>query len=421
MKWQSREPRSAEGLQALSRAEYLFEIITPVFGGGVALNLEPRANVKPIDTATPIRGAGVRGQLRAWWRALYGVACGSVREMRERETALWGAASRPGVVSLSIVDYALALQDVPIFSSEPNRAGTNWNPRPISKDGSLAYGAFPLQHTAGLNARGENGTLQRVTGTARLVVTDRNGTAAVSPEVSDAVEAWLTFGGIGGRTRRGFGCARRVGAHDAEQFALELAARLPTPRLPLPSFKNHRLVFGRPSTGPDTALEFALSKLKAFRQGEGRGRNPGANNHPGRSRWPEPDEIRRIQHTHHQNHRPQHLVRKFPRAAFGMPIIFHFKDAADPGNSTLVPRGKERLASPLRLGVIREGERKFRPFALVLSNREVLPAELRYPGASTPVETVLATAEASWHNSPLNGESDVLQAFLTFFAEGTTT
>lgn len=421
MKWQSREPRSAEALQAVSRAEYLFEIITPVFGGGVALNLEPRANVKPIDTATPIRGAAVRGQLRAWWRALYGVACGSVREMRERETALWGAASRPGSVSLSIVDDGLSRQEVQVFSSEPNSAGNKWNPRPLTRDGSLAYGAFPLQHKAGLNAKGDNGALQRVAGTARLVVTERNGSAAVSPEVIDSVEAWLTFGGIGGRTRRGFGCARRVGAHDAKLFASELALRLPPPRLPLPSFKNHRLVFGRPSPGPDAALELALSKLKAFRQGEGIGRNPGSGKHPGRSRWPEPDQIRRIQHTHHQNHSPQHIVRKFPRAAFGMPIIFHFKDAADPGDSTLVPRGKERLASPLRLGVTRDGERSFRPFALVLSNREVPPAEIRYPGASTPVETVLATAEASWHNSPLNGESDVLKAFLTFFAEGTTT
>ena len=99
------------------------------------------------------------------------------------------------------------------------------------------------------------------------------------------------------------------------------------------------------------AWHICVRKLQKFRQGPGfarkandQGQANGAS--PGRSYWPEPDAIRRMadrwfgknqlsQHLNGQrqpvgdphDHAPSHLSGNvFPRAAFGLPIIFKFRD-----------------------------------------------------------------------------------------------
>ena len=60
---------------------YSCKLVTPLYGGGV------RAGA--VDEAMPIRAAGLRGQLRFWWR----IACGpfdSSEVMFRRESAIWG-------------------------------------------------------------------------------------------------------------------------------------------------------------------------------------------------------------------------------------------------------------------------------------------------------------------------------------------
>jgi CRISPR-associated protein Cmr1 len=417
--WSTAEPRAISPRDP-ETLEYTFEVITPVFGGGAILNQKPRTHIKPVDPVTPVRGATIRGHLRAWWRALYGVACGSIEEMRRQETALWGAASVPGAVSLSIVCDGLKNLEESVFESRPNTNRTSWNARSLQGKENVAYGAFPLQHEGSQHAETENGKLTRLRGPITLQVRVLGLEAAAKQQISDTVEAWLVFGGIGGRTRRGFGAVGRSGTLDVKRFASELALRLPAPKLPLPAFKGHQLVVAGSLESADRALDFALGKLRKFRQGERIGRNPGQQpNRPGRSRWPEADAIRRVVRRHDPAHAPAHPVRKFPRAAFGMPIIFHFQSKTDPGDSTLLPQGKDRLASPLRLGVARIGEKTYVPFALVFANRERFSAELKPKGDSAqPVETALRPDEAQWTNSPLNGQNDVLLSFLEFFSSG---
>lgn len=100
---------------------------------------------------------------------------------------------------------------------------------------------------------------------------------------------------------------------------------------------------------------------------------------PGRSRWPEPDSIRRLSGSGPFIHAPNHPVQKgFPRADLGLPIIFHFKDYVetlppgvpnDPPDTTLEgPRsGLSRFASPVITKAIQVSERKYRPLVIVLT------------------------------------------------------
>lgn len=71
------------------------------------------------------------------------------------------------------------------------------------------------------------------------------------------------------------------------------------------------------------AREGAVFWLRQFRQAEKYARDPGtAPTRPGRSRWPEPDKLRRIFRTHSAAHRPRyHDTLIWPRAQFGLPIV----------------------------------------------------------------------------------------------------
>ncbi len=108
--------------------------LTPVFGGGVAIDA--------------VRGASVRGQLREWWRR----TCGfdehggplELRVLREREALLWGWAStkaepRRGWVSVAVDSRRLG----PARPMDVLDLGANgkWRPKPGA---GVAYGTFPL-------------------------------------------------------------------------------------------------------------------------------------------------------------------------------------------------------------------------------------------------------------------------------------
>ncbi len=289
------------------------EFITPMFGGGVRLNAE-NPHLKEADSVTPVRGAAVRGALREWWRR---VCCEGVplAEMKRREERLWGWASTKGLVSIAVTSAL--------------------TPRPVGYTGldlDRKYGAFPLQPAQG----GPNpGSLISFQGTFSVTISMDGGramtdSAALWVEIQRTWLAFVSFGGLGGRTRRGFGAIRVVdtGATGLDEAVASLGWKT-------------RLV-KRSARSAEDAHKQALGRLRSFRQFRTGPR--------GRSRWPEPDEIRKLTNRIPPAHaKPIVVVPKFPRAAFGMPIIFHFMGTGEPGDQSLQPRGKERLASPLIL------------------------------------------------------------------------
>ena len=361
------------------------EVLTPMFGGGVWIDpREGRTHLKEPDEVTPIRGAAIRGQLRFWWRATHGARCGSIAVMREREDALWGNASLPSSVGLRL---------------EGSRLGA---PAPMDvpdSDKDLSYATFPLRPVDSSIP----GKLHTIDGHTTLVLT---GPAQHEQEVRDALDAWLAFGGLGGRTRRGFGAVASGEALDPEAVLKRLTSGGGEPLAGVSSLYGARLVLGRSGRNKALdALRLGLQRLRAFRQHSDANRM---------NTWPEPDAIRRITGVGCPRH---NKATAFPRGQLGSPIIFHFKEGDDPSDTTLTPEDAERRASPVLIRPYKSGESSYRVMALCLSDpaAEREGYVLREGATRHPVTTRLEPQEADF--APLNGEPDVLKRFLDYFQE----
>jgi CRISPR-associated protein Cmr1 len=352
--------------------ERRYQFLTYVFGGGVKV----KEHEKHRDTVTPVRVASVRGQLRFWWRACNPSRCNTVEELRKREGEIWGTTSQASQVEIAVVSQPSAPRDIQVFEY-------NARHRLVTCAGmrEIAYGAFPLQPSREAQEAGDRPWVLFDYGNSTFSL------AFTYPEelrrdVEAALWAWENFGGLGGRTRRGFGAISRVGAQRTlSDIESELSKYKGNPRIAeVPSLYQARFATeSRSHSNPLEAWKVGLGLLQSMRQGRGFGRNhplPNSQKPAGRSRWPEPDEIRRLTGKFAPLHgNPVVQVRRFPRAVFGMPIVFHFHpgSAAEPGSAgdpgmkplQLQPVGFERFASPLMIRPITEGT-GFRASALAL-------------------------------------------------------
>lgn len=209
----------------------------------------------------------------------------------------------------------------------------------------------------------------------------------------------------------------------ATRFRLELGART----VEWPQFAEGVWYFpgGEPAL---TAWDRVIWTLRDFRQGQNFGRNPGSPR-PGRSRFPEPESIRRLaSDTNRQVSGHQRLSQipddAFPRAEFGLPIVFHFQGKGEPATSILYPivgEGREqRMGSPLLLRPVGTAEGKAVAMAVRLRAPALTEVELTGDSISQPAlfpaMAIHRPDLASYPNSPLAGSSDgsALEAFLAF-------
>ena len=184
-----------------------YELITPLFGGGVTPS--------EADPVTVIRGTEIRGQLRFWWRACRGGNAefkGDLTKMKEAEGKLWGTATKKDdatarhneniQISVDVTNPGTAVKPFNVVENDRRRkvvSNTELNAPP-------AYAAFPMQPTDD-ELRKPNLKIKEVRSniTFKLTITFPTNQRE---EVEAALWAWETFGGIGARTRRGFGALR---------------------------------------------------------------------------------------------------------------------------------------------------------------------------------------------------------------------
>jgi CRISPR-associated protein Cmr1 len=316
---------------------------------------------------TPVRVPSIRGQLRFWWRACNPSGLAAVEALSEREAKVFGSTTEPSPLGLAIVRAPEPVRDVPVLK---DRFVV------VDERHGRAYGAFPLREP---NNGTDHGVLHEHPGDWTIAVSYPE---AITEDVEAAFWAWAHFGGLGGRVRRGFGAVAEIQRGRGALAGLDegwrrfvSGAAVPWPHLPAFGARRLRRKAGGWKTGAD-AQEYLLGVLRRLRQGEtGRRREaddvPGR--HPGRSYWPEPDAIRKIIGARAPDHRqPVTQLDAFPRAAFGMPIIFHFKDRLDPPDTTLLPqvgdKVKGRLASPLVLRPHRAPDGSIEALALALGH-----------------------------------------------------
>lgn len=225
------------------------------------------------------------------------------------------------------------------------------------------------------------------------------------PEIQATFWAWDNFGGIGARTRRGFG-ALKLSNHKIN--GNQANVKLCETKEILESQAKKFIYGGKPPKGVpylDKVLRFAsisfdtnsneiwkelVNAYKSFRQqreiiqeyNEFRGQ---MEDKPKRGKWNDPEAIRKITNQRLPKHEEiaRLAIEKFPRAAFGMPIEFKFKDSFksnnsrdtefdkafyDPRKTSLNLTGFERFSSPLILRPIACYKNKAVGIALIIED-----------------------------------------------------
>ena len=365
-----------------------------MYGGGVETGA--------VDRYMPIRASAIRGHLRFWWRLLNDVGRTS-KDLFSHESALWGGISSTGPQASRVM---LQIKADPV---EP-RHMVRFRSRPRE------FPAYALI----LEREDDPELLNTEYGFELVLRFERTVDTPQREQVIEALRWWASFGGVGARCRRGLG-AVNVTSDDTALTPVSTAEV---------EQRSGRMIVGRPASHDAvTAWRTAIETLRRFRQGPGVGRNPGREKRPGRSRWPEPDTIRRFSDRHAPGHEPRHPVKGwYPRAAFGLPLVFHFKDGGDPfprnrgaaqEDNALKPRDSDRMASPLILRPWFDGS-QYCPAAMLLSGWE--------KRISIPVRFGTEAAEPAWPEAPFErarlaaqiepiGDSgtDALSAFMAYF------
>lgn len=402
-----------------------YELITPLFGGGVEPGL--------ADPVTVVRATEIRGQLRFWWRAIRGNApefdC-KIEAMKKTEDRLWGAASSgdspfPSVVHLQVTTTNRGRKLV-VRDREGKEIDVS------SLNSPLGYAAFPLRDKR-----------QQVLEGVRFTLNIHYPQIART-EIEAALWAWEIFGGLGGRTRRGFGAIRLLKVNGKVERLLPSNSRSAIDMIllklneyiqegdfpnsvPFLSLEQDDYLFTDSIANSVECLTHLLGALKNFRHDrpmnefidpkDGRKKK-----RPGRNRWPEPDEIRRLTRSSFSRHRePLSMIGAFPRSQFGLPIIFQFKDSdkGDPQTTTLqgVQKESSRLASPLIIKPVPCEGGKYLGLAFILGGTSVtdIPGGVILKDApNNPKVKTEVTKEQAKQIARLNGNRDVLIGFLNF-------
>lgn len=384
---------------------YKCTLVTPMYGGGVKAG--------KVDREMPIRASSIRGQLRFWWR----IACGpfsSPKEMFDRETEIWGG----------IGDKAAVASQVEI-RVKPLDLG-NYPVKTVNE--------FKRQSSIGIkyvlgSVNGSSAKLPSILSNEKNIPFDIDiySTEEVKPDVEIALRWWASFGGIGAKTRRGFGAVDVEGLDSIPLTDFDHAQT--SNGCKLEYIKKHY-------DTADQAWEAATELLYNFRQKPSIGRNKKGNGKEGRSFWPEADQLR---HLTGKNDNGRHMPEfeknlTFPRAAFGLPIQFQFPGKNnDPDEMKLCPEDSERLASPLILRPYLDKNKKWRALALLLPNwkkaltqpltLEQKSSESRkvtYPVNYWPDEDQQVERDRLTNDiKPMKGRAnDPLSAFLDYFKQG---
>lgn len=338
-----------------------FELLTPAFLGG--------ATPRQIDPYMPLRPSAVRGALRAWFR----IAAASV---------LWPTENTPQACSRMIDDLRTLEQR--LFGS--TRSASPLVVLPADGGSLLQYareGVPDAKEWPGLRYLGYGLFDGRA---PEALVTDKQSPRIdlrmgfrrpVTPEVRRIIAStawlWLHFGGLGARTRRGFGSMHLVAQEGIE--APEHLLRQPADRKELidkllqgldwvtevykealPRLTTHPLLTG---AGPHLELRTldgigtvtvlppdCSSPLEALERAGRHYRNFRSTVQRNTLGLPPLPDYHAVKGAIQRNAAPKTVE----RAAFGLPLPFYFRSLGG-AKTTILPDEGDRLGSPLHFRV----------------------------------------------------------------------
>lgn len=424
-----------------------YKLITPLFGGGV--------EAKKADPIKVIRETSIRGQLRFWWRAMRGD--GDLKTMLQREGEIFGIGGENAKQSKVLISVTVDNKGNGEKIFEVNHKGKLQAKKQWEK---IAYAAFPLDEPDQKEVLLDVEFSLKIIFPKYFEITKQNGnskeTINLRAEIEAALWAWETFGGIGGRTRRGFGALEllsvteneksvEIKKYEAATAAKDIKRDLQvhllkgkhcneqTPHLTAKSVLDVKAIDYSTAT---EAWSVLIEKLQSFRQFRLKNKDQYGNeiepviDKHGKSQWSEPDSIRYLVL---RGAKPE--VVKFPRSEFGLPINFYFETPRKDKNGLLrlsknnKPEVKltaaddtiDRLASPLILRPIRCADKKCVALGLILNSPRKPENGIALKNIKSGSITVLPTLDenefavlAQNGLTPLKNKTDVLQAFLDY-------
>ena len=427
--------------------EYHIKLITPMFGGGVSTRVN--------DLSFPIRPTSIRGQLQFWWRATVGAQYATSTELRAAQSAVWGDTTQASRVQVSVKNVKATVpvqcahyEYIPSRNNKPARHNLVWNepfsvpvqrhwgrelaPKPVT------YALFPFQgKKAELIKPGcmPKEEPAHYIPSADFDLTIKCDTSInFEKQIEPALWAWVNFGGLGSRTRRGCGSlfSPNINLSSIQAVRTWLRDKGSANTRLWPTLPN--VIYAK----LDPIIHFnawndTIAMLRYFRQGDDEGRDPGNNpNQPlvlGQSRFPEPDTIRHLLNS--WDHPPRNIYpqRGYPRAEFGLPIIFHFMGNGIPPDTTLQPvvNGKiqDRMASPFILKPLAISTTNSIPCVLKMNTLPLDEVVLMNGNNEVPHSSsypIRSSSFAAMNPSPMRGFSSAIDAFLKYAKdEGYTT
>ena len=179
-------------------------LITPMFGGGVTPGT--------VDIANPIRSASVRGQLRFWWRATAGSQFSSSTALYKAEAALWGGMEAAGkVITRAALEPTSRQWLLKEAAKSPNAREPNscLLQCAVYKPNGANTGLPLYALQAFVGGRGKDRNTPDTEPSFGLINVEFD-LHLTFPEIHreeilNAVAAWIRYGGLGARTRRGCG------------------------------------------------------------------------------------------------------------------------------------------------------------------------------------------------------------------------
>ncbi|WP_234554067.1 type III-B CRISPR module RAMP protein Cmr1 [Thermus caliditerrae] len=319
--------------------------ITPMFGGG--------AIPGQADARRPIRPSSLRGHLRFWWRATEGAGFRTPEELFLAEEAVWGSTERPSRVILRVEAQDAAGE------TTPSRLVPKVKPSSGPRE---RFFLFPFEARPSEN-KGQDAGFERVSFTLRII---HNLSVEEAEALRRAIRAWVAFGGVGARTRRG------LGALEVEEDKEEW----------LPQSPGHlREWFAHPAQeSSHTTLAGAIIRLGPAARGHGglpKGHEAWRSLGEFWARFRKghfPSEYRPTGPTAWQDHKvllglkPGHPRVSLVKPFYGLPIVYQaFKGKRTFAGTleALHPRGK-RMASPVILKPIAFADGTIRPAVVFL-------------------------------------------------------
>ena len=411
--------------------------IPPMIGGG--------ARARDPDPRDPVRVPSIRGHLRWWFRALSPRGL-SPEALFADERAIFG-----GVTGETPTPSRLVVRvcDVPDSSPKPAgwhkrkmqghgyEAAATWTAAGCSESG-IGYGLFPLQRSKDEATRWPTpdpihgvptrNIIPEITFKLDLRLRSSEGQpdAALVERLINAVWCWVHLGGIGARTRRGFGAlaldgavttSGRLGESARVRFATtDRSTWLKTFQVIFgdagnlrPLRRSCRFLLERSAFNGNNRDErsyahvahaTALGDLARFRQGAkvGRAKKFGATN------WPDAYTLRALRDPTALGVGGDTITRVtagtqgIPRAAFGMPLNVKFKDAPfSMADASVTPAaGGARFASPLLLRPAKAGGQVW-AIALALDGEHVSDVSVTWEDHTAPSSAQVERSAGASH------------------------